>query len=120
MDVPVQRDRRKGYRRTMFTRFRTLVEENYRQRWSIADYAASMGISESRLNRICRSFTRKTAFEVVQDRILLEAQRYLVYTAAPISEIAYELGFNDPAYFCRFFKKKTGRTAKAFRQERSA
>lgn len=105
-----------GYKRSVFNRFRVLIEDHFKERWSISRYAEQMCLTENRLNRICRSFTGKSAFEILQDRILLEAQRYLVYTTAPLTEIAYDLGLNDAAYFCRFFKKRTGLTPSAYRE----
>lgn len=119
MVLPHKRDRKKGYRRNLFMQFRSLIEDHYKEKWPVAKYAQGMGLTESRLSRICQSFTGKSAFEVVQDRLLLEAQRYLIYTSASVSEITYELGFNDPAYFCRFFKKATGTTPKKFRSDKN-
>lgn len=106
-----------GYRRSVFNRFRVLIEDHFKERWSISEYSEQMCLTENRLNRICKDFTDKTAFEILQDRILLEAQRYLVYTNAPLAEIAYSLGLNDAAYFCRFFKKRTGSTPTAYREK---
>ncbi|NVK18872.1 MAG: helix-turn-helix domain-containing protein [Methylocystaceae bacterium] len=119
MVLPHERDKKKNYRRTVFIRFRSLIDEHYKAKWTVPDYANHMGITENRLNRICHTFTGKSAFEMVQDRLMLEAQRFLIYTKAPVAEIAYELGFNDPAYFCRFFKKLSGQTPKKFRQDKS-
>jgi len=106
-----------GYQRSAFNRFRVLIEDHFKDRWSLSEYAEQMCMTENRLNRICKIFTGKTAFEILQDRILLEAQRYLVYTAAPLAAIAFVLGLNDAAYFCRFFKKRTGLTPSAYREE---
>jgi AraC family transcriptional regulator, transcriptional activator of pobA len=106
-----------SYHRSAFNRFRILVEDHFKERWEIREYAEQMCLTENRLNRICKRFTGKTAFENLQDRILLEAQRYLVYSAAPLAEIAFVLGLNDAAYFCRFFKKRTGLTPTAYREK---
>jgi AraC family transcriptional activator of pobA len=105
-------------RAELFTRFRGLIEEHYLEHWPTSRYAEILGTSESRLNRICREVVAKSAFEVAQDRLLLEARRRLSYVALPATSIAYELGFRDPAYFCRFFKKRTGETPAAFRRRR--
>lgn len=99
-----------------FQHFRTLVEKYFKQHWSIGQYAEALGITESRLNRICREMTGTSAFEVTQMRLLVEARRKLIYIAAPVSRVGFELGFDDPAYFTRFFKKRTGVTPAAFRR----
>ncbi|WP_343055413.1 helix-turn-helix domain-containing protein [Azospirillum oleiclasticum] len=103
-------------RAELFTRFRALVEERFTEHWPVPRYADALGITESRLNRLCRTLVDRSAFELVQDRLLLEARRRLIHIAAPVSLIAYELGFQDPAYFNRFFKKLTGTTPGAFRR----
>lgn len=117
MAVPSERDAGRSHRRRVFTRFRDLVDRHYKDRWRIGAYAAAVGVSESKLNRVCDHFAGKSAFEVVQDRLLLEARRHLIYTAAPVAEITYDLGFNDPAYFCRYFKARTGTSPRAFRRD---
>ena len=103
-------------RAALFARFRGLVEEHYAEHWPIPRYANALGVTERQLNRLCRLHGDRSAFEVVQDRLLLEARRRLIYIAAPVSLLAYELGFEDPAYFSRFFKKLTGLTPAAFRR----
>lgn len=103
-------------RTVLFARFRALVEERFTEHWPVPRYADALGITESRLNRLCRTLVDRSAFEVTQDRLLLEARRRLIYIAAPVSMIAYELGFQDPAYFNRFFKKLTGETPAAYRR----
>jgi len=52
----------------------------------------------------------------VHERLAREACRRLTYVAAPISQLAYELGFEDPAYFCRFFKRHTGHSPRDYRR----
>ncbi len=99
-----------------FHRFRALVETNLAAHWPTPRYAQALGLSESRLNRLCRAAAGKSALEVVQDRLTLEARRRLIHVAGPVSSLAYELGFEDPAYFWRFFKRRTGMTPREFRK----
>jgi AraC family transcriptional regulator, transcriptional activator of pobA len=104
-------------RTDVFARFRMMVEERFIKHWLVSRYAQALAMSESRLDRICRTLVGHSAFEVVQNRLLLEARRKLVHVGAPVSVLAYELGFEDPAYFCRFFKRHTGRTPTQWRRE---
>lgn len=104
-------------RRQTFARFRAMVEAHYTEHWPISRYAQALATSESRLDRVCRALAGHSAFEMVQNRVLLEARRRLVHVGAPVSALAYELGFEDPAYFCRFFKRHTGRTPTQWRRE---
>ena len=83
-------------------------------------YARALAISAQRLNRICRDFSGKTAIELAHERVMLEAQRHLVYSAAPVEAIAYDLGFKDPGYFCRFFKRRSGLSPGGYRRAREA
>jgi AraC family transcriptional activator of pobA len=106
-------------RSELFSRFRGLVEVHYTQHWTVAQYAGQLHTSESTLNRVVREVAGCSAFELVQDRVVLEARRKLTYIAAPVSRLAYELGFQDPAYFCRFFRKRTGMTPSEFRRRRT-
>ncbi len=107
-------------RSQLFQAFRAAVEEHFAEHWPLSRYAAALHVTASRLNRVCREMAGASAFEVTQARLLLEARRKLVYIAAPVSRIAYELGFDDPAYFSRFFKKRTGLTPAGFRRRELA
>lgn len=100
-----------------FHRFRALVERHLADHWTTPRYAKALGMSESRLNRISRATAGKSALEVVQDRLTLEARRRLIHVSGPVSLLAYELGFEDPAYFWRFFKRRTGMTPREFRKK---
>ncbi|HEY6869954.1 MAG TPA: helix-turn-helix domain-containing protein [Novosphingobium sp.] len=99
-------------------RFRTLVDQHYRAGWPVARYAAQLGTTTPTLTRVCRRSLGRAPGEVVLDRLLLEAMRALTYSSSAISEIAHDLGFSDPAYFARFFRRRTGATASRFRRER--
>jgi AraC family transcriptional activator of pobA len=101
----------------LFTRFRAQVEQHFRQQWQVGQYAAALRITPTRLNRLCLKVAGKSAFDIGQDRLMLEACRKLTYTPAAVASIGYELGFQDPAYFSRLFKKRLGLTPKQFRQQ---
>ncbi|MBV6271623.1 helix-turn-helix domain-containing protein [Alcaligenaceae bacterium CGII-47] len=99
-----------------FERFSGLIETHHTSRHDVAYYAAELGLSPAHLNVVTRGHSGKSPLELIHERLLLEARRSLVYTTMTISEISYELGFSDPAYFTRFFKKMTSLSPKAFRQ----
>lgn len=101
----------------LFSRFRVEVERHYKEQWQVKRYADLLRVAPTRLNRLCLKLSGKSAFEITQDRLMLEACRKLTYVPAGIASIAYELGFQDPAYFSRLFKKLIGVTPKAFRQQ---
>lgn len=110
----------RGSRLETFTRFRQLVEDHYQEHWSIAAYARELALTQQTLNRVCRAFAGKGALEIVQERMLLAARRHLIYTDASVEAIAYGLGFQDPAYFSRFFKRLAGMAPGQFRLAREA
>jgi AraC family transcriptional activator of pobA len=100
----------------LFSRFRSLVENHYKQQWLVADYAVQLHVTPSRLNRLCLKLGGQSAFDMTQQRLMLEACRKLTYVPSGVATIAYELGFQDPAYFSRLFKRHMGMTPKQFRQ----
>ena len=105
LDVQDRLSPSRGERFGSFGRFRALLETNFRNHWSVRDYAQAIAVSPSKLNRMCQHFAGRATLDVIHDRVMIEAQRLLLYTDAPIAMIAGELGFKDPAYFCRFFKR---------------
>lgn len=107
--------RTNGRAEMLVWRFRQMVDRTYRESWSVDRYADDLGTTGPTLTRACRSVLQRAPAEVVRDRVLLEAMRSLTYTSAGISQISDHLGFEDPAYFSRFFKQRVGMTASAFR-----
>lgn len=97
--------------------FRRLVEQNFTRQWSIDEYASALNTSVSSLNRRCRRYVGLTAKSIVQNRVLLEAKRRLIYTREPVEHIAWSLGFKDPAYFSRFFSRQEGTPPGQYRRE---
>jgi AraC family transcriptional regulator, transcriptional activator of pobA len=98
-------------------KFRTMVDEGFRQHHPLAHYAQAMGISTGQLSRICRDMLGVPALGLLQARIIHEAQRDLVYTSASVKQIAASLGFLDEAYFGRFFRKHAGQSPREFREQ---
>lgn len=101
----------------LFRRFEALLEQHFLEHWSVADYAATLSISPTHLSRLTKAATGHAASELIQERIIREARRNLVYTNLPVSTIAYALGFNDPAYFSRLFAGATELSPRRFREK---
>ncbi|MEO8298297.1 MAG: helix-turn-helix domain-containing protein [Burkholderiales bacterium] len=100
----------------LFTRFLVLVEAHHDAHWPASRYADRLGLTLERLNRLTRAETGQSALDLVHARLAREACRRLVYIAAPVSQLAFELGFEDPAYFCRFFKRRVGCSPREYRR----
>ncbi|MBX3605910.1 MAG: helix-turn-helix domain-containing protein [Piscinibacter sp.] len=100
---------------THYTRWVALAEAHYREHWPVTRYAERLGLSAERLNRMVRAETGRSVQALLHERLVREACRRLVHVAAPVSRIAFELGFEDPAYFCRFFKRHVGRGPREYR-----
>lgn len=92
------------------------IDIHFRERNPVGFYANRLGVSAAHLNRITRSATGLSIQNLIDRRMLETARRDLIFTPTPISKIAYSLGFSDPAYFNRFFRKQTGLTPGAFRE----
>ncbi|MFN4003965.1 MAG: helix-turn-helix domain-containing protein [Hylemonella sp.] len=99
----------------LFTRFLLLVEQHFLEHWPLERYASQLGLSTQRLNRLTRAESGRSALELVHERLTREACRRLLYIAAPAASLAAELGFEDPAYFSRFFKRRTGLSPQRWR-----
>lgn len=95
----------------------TLVNRHFREHHPAEFYAGHLGISPTHLNRIVRAATGQSTNSLIASRLIDQAKRDLVFTSANIKQIAYDLGFNDPAYFSRFFTKETGSTPRQYRAE---
>jgi AraC family transcriptional regulator, transcriptional activator of pobA len=97
--------------------FLAQVEADFRAQPALTDRARRLRVGVPHLSRVCRAVLGRSALAVVHDRLLLEARRHLVYTSMTVQEIAYGLGFRDPAYFTRFFTERTDRTPTEYRKD---
>ncbi|WP_027418691.1 AraC family transcriptional regulator [Crocinitomix catalasitica] len=91
-----------------------LIEANYLTLKKPSQYANLLNISTKHLNKIVQNSLGKSSSELINNRIILEAQRLLTHGQINVKEIAYELGYEDPSYFTRFFKTNVGVSPTAF------
>jgi len=97
-------------------RFRQLIELHYREHLTIEDYAARLGVTRTHLHDTCLRQTSDTPLALIHGRLVAEARRRLAQTTLSVEQIGYGLGFRDPSYFNRFFKRQTGLAPGAFRK----
>lgn len=93
-----------------------LVETHYKSKHSVVEYADLMNKSAKSLTNLFAMHLNKSPLKIIQDRIHVEAKRYLIYSERSIKETAFELGFEDMQSFSRFFKNKEGVSPKEFRE----
>lgn len=97
-------------------RFNFLVDLHYKTKRRVSDYAEMLFKSPKTLSNLFSIYNQKSPQQIILERIALEAKRFMNYTDKQNQEIAFELGFNDPAHFSRFFKKMTQMTPSEYRE----
>nr|WP_287411122.1 AraC family transcriptional regulator [Pseudodesulfovibrio sp.] len=97
--------------------FKKMVAEKYLLQMSVQDYADALGVSVSRLNSAVKGATRTTPGQIVRTEMVMAAKRMLAHSDMNVSEICFELSFDDPSYFGRFFKREAGVTPSGFREQ---
>lgn len=97
-------------------RFIELVDIYYKTHHSVGDYAKMLGISPKSISKRFHQLNAGKPSDVIKHRIVLEAKRLLAFSDLSIKEIGFELGFDDPGYFSRFFKKATRLSPKSYRE----
>jgi AraC family transcriptional activator of pobA len=98
-------------------RYRALLEANFREQRNLGFYANTLAVTRARLNAACKGRTGKTASDLLHERIIIEAKRYLVYSESSVAQVAHMTGFDDPAYFNRFFTQRVGISPGIFRKQ---
>ena len=101
----------------LFKDFSLLVEQNYKTIHSVTEYATRLGISPKSLTKHFQKIGSQTPSDFIKNRIILEAKRQLLYSSDSVKQIAYNLGYNDPAYFTRFFTKSTTKSPLHFKTD---
>ncbi len=100
--------------------FKALLESNYMKWHKVNDYASHLNVSPDYLNTLIKTSVGKSAKEFIQNRVLLEAKRLGVHTNLSSKEIAFKIGFDDPAHFSKFFKSVANQSFSDFRIKISA
>lgn len=100
----------------IFRDFSRLLEIHFREKHNVADYAELLHMAPKTLTHKFKNLNLESPNQFIINRILLEAKRLLFYTDKPVKEIAYDLGYEDPAYFNRLFTNKTGNTPANFKK----
>lgn len=105
-----------SYAQEKLEEYLELLDNNITEQKQVSWYTGALNLSPYQLNEITKSTVGKTASELINDRIILEARRYLLATPNQVKDIAFHLGYEDVSYFIRFFKKHTGLSPELFRQ----
>lgn len=101
-------------RLSKYIAFKLAVETHLTEQQDVHTIAEKLAMTTSSLYGVVKSFSGVSPKEWMTNRLMLEAQRKLQYSTLSVKELAYELGFNDPDYFSRLFKKSTGKSVSAF------
>lgn len=110
-----RRERGQGARDALLQRYRALVEQHYREHRPLSFYADALGVTPDHLSRTCRGATKQSALQILHERLMLEARRLLAYSPMPVTEVAQQLGYDDAAYFSKFFSRGVGSTPSEYR-----
>jgi AraC family transcriptional regulator, transcriptional activator of pobA len=105
----------KAYPQERLEEFLELLEKNVLDMKQASQYADRLNLSLYQLNAITKTALGKTCSELIIEYIILESKRLLLATSSQVSQIAHQLGYDDISYFIRFFKKHTGHSPEAFR-----
>jgi AraC-like DNA-binding protein len=97
--------------------FKDLLEQNFKTEKSVNKYASDLSLSEKQLHKATTALLDKTPKQIINERLLLESKRLLAHSNQTIKEIAYELGYDEPTNFIKFFRKHTELTPSEFREQ---
>lgn len=95
--------------------FKALVEINFNKKHQVKYYAESLNITPNYLNEVIKTTLNISAKDFLQNRLILEAKRMVVFTCKSAKEIGFELGFEDPSHFSKFFRSNTGQSLQEFK-----
>ena len=100
-------------------KFHILVEQHYKEKHKVADYAELLYKSPKTLSNVFKKAGYPTPLTIINDRILLEAKRLLIFSTKSAEQIAYELGYNEGGHFSKFFKLHCGLPPSEYRAKKA-
>ncbi|SCK25230.1 transcriptional regulator, AraC family [Variovorax sp. HW608] len=106
-----------GARDALVQRYLALAEKHFREHRGLPFYADTLGVTPDHLSRTCRNVTRQSALQLLHERLMLEARRLLAYTPMSVLEVAAAIGYQDPAYFSKFFTRAMGCSPSQYRTQ---
>ncbi len=101
----------------LFVNFRKLLEENFHEIHTVVRYSEILSVSAKTLTNCTKEIAHQTPLEIINERLILEARRLLSYSERNVNEIGFELGFEDPSYFVKFFKRHMKISPSEFRKD---
>lgn len=104
-----------GRQATLVARLRARIEQRFREREPVAAFASALGVSETALRQASARVAGRSPAAMLDERTLLEARRLLLYSNLTVAEVGYAVGFDDPAYFSRFFSRHVGEPPRTYR-----
>lgn len=102
--------------KTLVKQFKAEVEKHYQMWHQVKDYAEALNVTPNYLNEVIKSSINISAKDYIQNRLMLEAKRMSVFTRKSSKEIGFDLGFEDPSHFSKFFKSNTGQSLVEFKE----
>lgn len=102
--------------RSLIRNFKNLVEEHFNEWHQVQEYASELNVSPNYLNEVIKAGLNISAKDYIQQRVTLEAKRMVAFTSKSAKEIGFELGFEDPSHFSKFFKSHTGLSLQTFKE----
>lgn len=100
--------------------YHILVEQHFKTKHKVADYAEMLFKSPKTLSNLFKKAGDKAPLSIINERIILEAKRLLLYSDKNAEQVAYDVGFNDPGHFSKFFKKHTSMPPATFKKTKSS
>ncbi len=101
--------------KTIVRNFKEIAEQNYHKWHQVRAYAEALNVTPNYLNEVIKSALNISAKDFIQERLVLEAKRMVVFTGKSGKEIGFDLGFDDPSHFSKFFKTNTGQSLQDFK-----